>query len=153
MMLPGPADMPNFNDYPPPVFVYDPVARIIMAASKKLDWRWGVIDVAGNSFKWLNAKVPGGGIETMKSGGVVYDCLNREMLLIGGPNTPTCRYDRKADEWIDLKRENPGILAQKDNARLAVYDPEHNIVFNLYGGVWRYKAVPVGTKGYFGEVK
>lgn len=40
-------------------------------------------------------------------GGLVYDSLNRERILIGGHSKETgamltCLYDRAGDTWIDL---------------------------------------------------
>jgi len=148
---PGPAEMPNLNDYPPPAFAYDPVARVVMSASKKLDWRLALLDLSANTFKWSKATVPGAGVDTLSCGGLVYDCLNREMILIGGSKTPTCLYDRKADQWVDLIPKQHGVLADRDNARKCFYDPEHNVVLSLNGAAYRYKAVPAGTKGYFGN--
>ena len=87
-------------------------------------------------------------------GGLTYDSLNREMILIGGIEReskeamPTCRYDRASDKWIDLQAENLGKMGHGQGT--CVFDPEHNIVIEVISGaVYRFKNVPVGTKAVY----
>lgn len=88
-------------------------------------------------------------------GGLVYDSLNRDMLIIGGisretkQSMPTCKYDRGNGTWVDLMAKDLGQLGVGQGT--CVYDPEHNIVLDVISGaVYRYKTVPTGTKAYYG---
>jgi hypothetical protein len=87
-------------------------------------------------------------------GGLVYDSLHQEMILIGGIDRetkqamPTCRYDRNADRWVDLQAENLGKMGHGQGT--CVFDPEHNLVIEVISGAaFRLKHVPVGTKAIY----
>jgi hypothetical protein len=88
-------------------------------------------------------------------GGLVYDSLNREMILIGGVSRdtkqtmPTCRWDRKAERWINLETKDIGKLGVGQGT--CVFDPEHNVILELISGAaYRYKNVPAGTRAFCG---
>src|SRR5262249_811544 len=86
-------------------------------------------------------------------GGLVYDSLNRAMIVVGGVSKetgtmPTCVWDGAAQRWVDVEAKEIGKLGK--GLGTCVYDPEHNVILELHGGAYRYKAVAVGTKAFYG---
>ena len=148
----APPQMPTLDCYPPPAFAYDPVARLTLCTHPKINWQLILYDPQANTWRFSTAKVPGQG-DIKVCGGLVYDSLNRAMILVGGVDRdgkamPTCLYDRKADQWVDLQVKGQGNLRGGDG--LSVFDPEHNVILGIHGGAYRYKSVPVGTKAFYG---
>jgi HEAT repeat protein len=142
--------MPILDNYPPSALAYDPVDRKVMYTHPKMDWKLGFFDAVKEGYSVSELKVPGKP-NIKDCGGLVYDSMNREMILVGGKGRgemPVCRYDRKEKTWVDLQAQDIGKLRGGDGH--SVYDPEHNVILGLGGGAYRYKAVPVGTKGYIG---
>jgi hypothetical protein len=88
-------------------------------------------------------------------GGLVYDSLNREMILIGGISKesklpmPTCCYDRAAGQWRDLKANDLGKMGVGQGT--CVFDPEHNVILEVITGTaYRYRLVPRGSRAFYG---
>jgi len=148
----APRQMPALDHRPPPAFAYDPVSRRVLCTHPKLDWRLALYDVQANAVRLSQAALPGQP-DIAVCGGLVYDSLNRAMILIGGVGPdrtvmPTCLYDRKADAWIDLEVKTPGAL--RGGGGHCVFDPEHNVILGLGGGAYRHQPVPFGTKAFYG---
>ena len=152
-LLKAPDKMPSWDQYRPPAFAYDPVLGKILCTHPDLGWKLLAFDQEGNTFRVSESTYPGKPSKQIM-GGLVYDSVNREMLLIGGVSKdtgamPTCLYDRKKDAWIDLGVKNLGAMGVGQDT--CVFDPEHNVVLELIRGVaYRYRDVPVGTKAYYG---
>ena len=107
----APAEMPSWDQYRPPAFAYDPISRKILCTHPDLDWKLLSYDRTQNKFDIANDPYPGKPSKQIM-GGLVYDSLNREMILIGGQSKetgmmPTCRYDRKTGAWVDLQAQQP----------------------------------------------
>src|ERR1019366_1853710 len=106
-------------------------------------------DPKANTFRISDNAYPGKPSKQIM-GGLVFDSLNRDMILIGGVSKetgtmPTCVYDRKEDVWIDLNANNLGTMGVGQDT--CIYDPEHNVILELIRGVaYRYKGVPIGTR-------
>jgi len=148
----GPTEMPRLDHYPPPAFAYDPVSRLVMCAHPKIDWRLALYSAEADTFRWSAARLPEPHDVHLLSG-LVYDSLNREMILLGGVDKEhdrmqTYLYDRKANQWADLHARDPGNLGGRTG--LTVFDPEHNVFLGIHGGGYRYRNVPVGTKAFYG---
>jgi hypothetical protein len=140
--------MPSWDQYRPPAFAYDPVQGKILCTHPDLGWKLLAYDPKANTFR-INDNVYPGKPSKQIMGGLVYDSLNRDMILIGGVSKdtgtmPTCVYDRKKDAWIDLNAKNLGTMGVGQDT--CVYDPEHNVILEPIRGVaYRYKDVPIGT--------
>jgi hypothetical protein len=152
-LLKAPEKMPSFDQYRPPAFAYDPVAKLLMCTHPNLDWKLLTYDGPKNTYRISEAAYPGKPSKQIM-GGLVYDSLNRAMILVGGASKetgvmPTCVWDRKAERWIDLEAREIGKLGT--GCGLCVFDPEHNVILELHGGAYRYKSVPVGTKAFYGH--
>jgi hypothetical protein len=151
-LVKGPDRMPSMDEYRPPAFAYDPIAKQVMCIRPGLDWKLLTYDAAKNTYQLSDAVYPGSPSKQIM-GGLVYDSLNRSMVLIGGVaketgTMPTCVWDRATQRWIDVQAKEIGKLGK--GLGTCVYDPEHNVVLELHGGAYRYKAVPVGTKAFYG---
>jgi hypothetical protein len=148
----APADMPHWDQYRPPALAYDPISRLILCTHPDLNWKLLRYDRSQNSFDVAKDPYPGSPSKQIM-GGLVYDSLNREMILIGGSSKetgrmPTCRYDRKSGGWVDLEVHNLGNMGVGQDT--CVYDPEHNVILELIRGVaYRYKEIPVGSKAHY----
>jgi len=148
-VLKAPDKMPSWEQYRPPAFAFDPVSHQLIAMHPDLDWKALAYDRKGNSFTTFAEAYPG---EPSKQimGGLVFDSLNKEMIVIGGAVKdkvmPTCRLDREKMTWVDLKAKDIGKLGV--GMGTCVYDPEHNVVLEVWSGAaYRFRNVPVGTKG------
>lgn len=152
-LLKAPANMPSWDQYRPPAFAYDPILGKTLCTHPGLDWKLLAYDQKANTFQISERPYPGHPSKQIM-GGLVYDSLNREMLLIGGVSKdtgvmPTCLLDRRNDAWIDLGAKNLGAMGVGQDT--CVFDPEHNVVLELIRGVaYRYKDVSVGTRAYYG---
>lgn len=152
-LVKAPPKMPSWDQYRPPAFAYDPILGKTLCTHPDLEWKLLAYDQKANSFRVSDNAYPGKPSKQIM-GGLVYDSLNREMILIGGISKdtgamPTCLYDRAKDAWIDLGVKNLGSMGVGQDT--CVFDPEHNVVLELIRGVaYRYKNVPEGTKGYHG---
>jgi len=153
-LVKAPAEMPSWDQYRPPAFAYDPVAKKLLCTHPDLGWKLLTYDLAANTFRLSEAAYPGSPNKQIM-GGLVYDSLNREMILIGGVSRetkqkmPTCRLDRTADRWIDLEAKELGLMGVGQGT--CVYDPEHNVILDVItGAAYRYKSVPAGTRAYLG---
>jgi HEAT repeat protein len=147
----GPDKMPSMDQYRPPAFAYDPVAKVTLCTHPGLEWKLLTYDTQKNGYRVSESVVPGKPSKQIL-GGLVYDSLNRAMILVGGIDKgevmPTCVYDRQAERWLDLQAKNLGQLGK--GLGTCVYDPEHNVILELHGGAYRYKNVAVGTKAFYG---
>lgn len=143
------ANMPSWDQYRPPAFAYDPVSGKILCTHPDLGWKLLAYNPKANTYRISDQVYPGKPSKQIM-GGLVYDSLNREMILIGGVSKetgtmPTCLYDRKNDAWIDLRAQNLGLMGVGQDT--CVYDPEHNVILELIRGVaYRYKTVPIGAR-------
>lgn len=153
-LLKAPDDMPSWDQYRPPAFAYDPVGQQLLCTHPDLKWQLLSYDPAKNTYKIADKPYPGVPNKQVM-GGLVYDSLNRDMIMIGGVSRdtkqamPSCRYDRRTGAWIDLQAKDLGQLGVGQGT--CVYDPEHNIIFDVItGATYRYKSVPAGTKAYYG---
>jgi hypothetical protein len=153
-LLKAPADMPSWDQYRPPAFAYDPVAKRLLCMHPGLDWKLLSYDFAGNSYRRADKAYPGQPSKQVM-GGLVYDSLSREMILVGGVTRdtkqamPTCRYDRAADRWVDLEAKSLGLMGLGQGT--CVFDPEHNVILEVISGAaYRTRNVPVGTRAYCG---
>src|SRR5262249_13915192 len=132
---------------------YDPVAKKTMVTHPDLKWQLLLYDRAENSYRLSAAKLPGNPSKQVL-GGLVYDSLNREMVMIGGVSKetgafPTCRFDRDKDKWIDLEAKNLGRMGVGQDT--CVFDPEHNVIIELITGTaYRLRQIPAGTKAFYG---
>jgi len=154
----APRGLPTFEYRYAAGLEYDPVAKVTMVFHPDLRFRTVLYDAQETDprkgWKWSEARVPGLP-QTKVSGGMVYDSLNKAMILLGGVDRDvksikmaSCVFDRDADDWTDLEAQDIGRL--KGNGGACVFDPEHNITIGL-GGAYRYKTVPPGTKAYYGD--
>ncbi|OAI46379.1 hypothetical protein AYO44_02110 [Planctomycetaceae bacterium SCGC AG-212-F19] len=153
-LLPAPEAMPSWDQYRPPAFAYDPVAKRLLCTHPDLQWKLLSYDFATSRFQISEMAYPGQPSKQIM-GGLVYDSLNREMILIGGVTRdtkqamPTCRLDRKSDRWVDLQAKDLGLMGS--GVGTCVFDPEHNVILDVYyGAAYRYKDVPVGTRAFLG---
>jgi hypothetical protein len=151
-ILKAPERMPSWEQYRPPAFAFDPVGHQLLVLHPELDWKLLVYDRKEGRFSQLKDRYPG---EPSKQimGGLVYDCLNREMILIGGNDKgkvmPTCRFERRSRSWEDVNAKNVGLLGH--GLGTCVFDPEHNVILDVFSGAaYRFKNVPVGTRGFVG---
>jgi hypothetical protein len=156
-LLKAPEKMPSWEQYRPPAFAYDPVARRLLCMHPDLGWKLLTYDPQANHYAVSTAPYPG---EPSKQimGGLVYDSLNRAMILIGGVGRedkkimPTCLYDREKERWVDLEAKGLGKLGV--GLGTCVYDPEHNVILEpATGAAYRYQQVPVGTRAYYGGTR
>jgi len=136
-LLKAPGEMPSWDQYRPPAFAYDPVAKQLMCTHPDLGWKLLTYDLGKQTFRVAEAAYPGSPSKQIM-GGLVYDCLNREMVLIGGLTMdkqvmPTCRYDRQASRWVDLQAKDLGQMGLGQGT--CVYDPEHNVIIEVIRGV------------------
>jgi hypothetical protein len=149
----APEKMPPWDQYRPPAFAYDPAARKLLCTHPDLGWKLLLYDRSDNSYRLTEAPPPGKPNKQIM-GGLVYDSLNREMILVGGVGKetgamPTCRYDRKKDCWVDLEVKDLGKMGVGQGT--CVYDPEHNVVLEpISGAAYRYRDVPVGARAFYG---
>jgi hypothetical protein len=151
-LLEAPAKMPSWDQYRPPAFAYDPVSQKLLCTHPDLGWKLLSYDRKANSFALSETPYPDTANKQIM-GGLVYDSLNREMILIGGSrdgkSMPTCRYDRKTGMWIDLHVKDLGHMGLGQGT--CVFDPEHNVILEpIRGGAYRYKAVAMGTASFYG---
>lgn len=153
-LLKAPEAMPSWDQYRPPAFAYDPVAKRLLCTHPDLQWKLLSYDFAANRFQLADTPYPGHPNKQIM-GGLVYDCLNREMILIGGfardtkQAMPTCRLDRQGDRWVDLNAKDLGLMGVGQGT--CVFDPEHNVILDVItGAAYRYKDVPVGTRAFCG---
>jgi hypothetical protein len=151
----APEAMPSWDQYRPPAFAWDPISKRLLCTHPDLGWKLLTYDFGANAFRLSDMVVPGNPSKQVM-GGLVYDSLSREMLLIGGVTRdskqvmPTCRYDRQAERWIDLKTNELGKMGTGQGT--CVYDPEHNIVLEVISGaVYRYQTVAEGRHAFYGE--
>jgi HEAT repeat protein len=141
--------MPSWDQYRPPAFAYDPVSGKLLCTHPDLGWKLLTYDPKANTFRVGDGAYPGKPNKQIM-GGLVFDSLNREMILIGGVSKetgvmPTCVYDRGKDSWIDLNAKNLGTMGLGQGT--CVYDPEHNVILEpIRGSAYRFKHVPVGTR-------
>jgi hypothetical protein len=152
-LMNAPKEMASWDQYRPPAFAYDPVSQRLLCTHPDLKWKLLTYDLAENRFRLAENPYPGKPNKQVM-GGLVYDSLNREMILIGGIGRedkqvmPTCRY-RSTGQWVDLEVKNLGKMGVGQGT--CVYDPEHNIVLDVItGATYRFKAVPVGTRAFYG---
>jgi HEAT repeat protein len=149
----GPDRMPSWDQYRPPAFVYDPVSQKVLCTHPDLNWKLLIYDRKTNAYR-LTETPPPGMPNKQIMGGLVYDSLNREIILIGGSRKesgvmPTCRYDRMKDRWIDLEVKELGKMGVGQGT--CVYDPEHNVILEpISGAAYRYRNVPIGTRAFYG---
>jgi hypothetical protein len=153
-LLKAPDAMPSWDQYRPPAFAYDPIAKTLLCMHPDLQWRLLSYNFTRNAFHQSDKAYPGSPNKQIM-GGLVYDSLNREMILIGGVTRdtkqamPTCRYDRKADHWIELDANGLGLMGTGQGT--CVFDPEHNVILDVISGAaYRYKNVPVGRRAFYG---
>ena len=153
-LLEAPAEMPSCDQYRPPAFAYDPIAQRLLCTHPDLKWKLLTYDFAKNEFNVSQSAYPGEP-EKHCQGGLVYDSLNREMILIGGISRetkrtmPTCRYDRDAGVWVDLNASDIGLMGLGQGT--CVFDPEHNVILEIISGAaYRFAAKPVGTRAFYG---
>jgi len=136
----------NYNHDP---VAFDPVSGLLLRfvvggkykGKPELEGLW-LFDVAGGKARKSKAEQPEG-----KHGGgncMVYDPLNREVILF--LSSGAWRYDREKDVW-----EKAGDGGEP---YVVDVDPQHNVFLGLVGdslAAYRYKAVPAGTKAYYGK--
>lgn len=149
----APDKMPSWDQYRPPAFAYDPVARKLFCTHPDLGWKLLAYDRQANSYRLIEAPLPGKPSKQIM-GGLVYDSLNRALILVGGVSKetgtmPTCAYDREKERWIDLEARNLGQLGVGQGT--CVFDPEHNVILEpIRGAAYRYRKVPPGTRAFLG---
>src|SRR5262249_41379639 len=124
----APAGMPTWDQYRPPAFAYDPVGRQLLCTHPDLGWKLLSYDRRAGAYR-LTETAPPGNPSKQVLGGLVYDSLNREMVLVGGVSKetgafPTCRLDRATGTWVDLHAQGLGKMGVGQGT--CVYDPEHN---------------------------
>lgn len=148
-VLKAPDKMPSWEQYRPPAFAFDPVSHRLIVMHPDLGWKALAYDRTGNGFTSFASAYPG---EPSKQvmGGLVFDSLNKEMIVIGGAVKdkvmPTCRLDREKWTWIDLNAKESGKMGV--GMGTCVYDPEHNVVLEVWSGAaYRFRNVPVGARG------
>jgi hypothetical protein len=153
-LLKAPDAMPSWDQYRPPAFAYDPVAKRLLCTHPDLQWKLLSYDFAANKFDLADTPYPGQPSKQIM-GGLVFDSLNRDMIVIGGITRdtkqamPTCRLDRATNRWVDLNAKDLGLLGVGQGT--CVFDPEHNIILDVItGAAYRYKDVPVGTRAFCG---
>jgi hypothetical protein len=153
-LLKAPEEMPSWDQYRPPAFACDPMAKQLLCTHPDLGWKLLTFDFAKNAYRLSEMAYPGSP-NKQNMGGLVYDSLSREMILIGGVSRetkqpmPTCRYDRVAGRWIDLEAKDLGQMGVGQGT--CVFDPEHNVILEVISGAaYRYKKVPAGTRAFYG---